>query len=115
MVRITFNSDWDTAESILIDAALEAVCDITRVTKQEPYMRSEMYDYGVMTRRRYVRETRDRPRIVHEITKRIFKEFGKNRKVDFAIPYLYSSKTLFSPFETEPRAISATLADLWKR
>lgn len=53
MLRITFNSDCDTPESILIDASLEAVCDITRVTKQEPYMRSEMYDCGVMTRRRY--------------------------------------------------------------
>jgi len=52
---------------------------------------------------------------VHEITKRIFKEFGKNRKVNFAIPYLYSSKRLFSPFITEPRAINATPADLWKR
>jgi small-conductance mechanosensitive channel len=107
VVRITFNSDWDTAESILIDAALEAACDITRVTKQAPYMRSEMYDYGAMTRRRYMRETRDRPRIVHEITKRVFKEFAKNRKVNFAIPYLYSSKTPFRSFETRPRAISA--------
>jgi hypothetical protein len=78
-------------------------------------MRSEMYDYGVMMRLRYMTPATDRPRIAHEITKRIFKEFAKNRKVDFAIPYLYSSKTPFSPFETKPRAISATPADLWKR
>jgi small-conductance mechanosensitive channel len=115
VVRITFNSDWETAESILIDAAREATSDIIGVTKQEPYMRSEMYDYGVMMRLRYMTPATDRPRIAHEITKRIFKEFAKNRKVDFAIPYLYSSKTPFSPFETKPRAISATPADLWKR
>ena len=31
------------------------------------------------------------------------------------IPYLYTSKTPFGPFETKPRAINATPADLWKR
>jgi small-conductance mechanosensitive channel len=115
VVRITFNSDWDTAESILIDAAREATSDIIMVTKQEPYVRSEMYDYGVMMRLRYMTLATDRPRIVHETTKRIFKEFRKNGKVDFAIPYLYSSKIPFSPFETKPKTISATAADLWER
>lgn len=103
------------AESILIDAARKAASDIITVTKQEPYVRSEMYDYGVMMRLRYTTLATDRPRIAHEITKRIFKEFRKNGKVDFAIPYLYSSKTPFSPSETKPRTISTAPIDLWKR
>jgi len=100
------------AQSILIDAAREATSDIITETKQEPYMRSETYDYGVMMRLRYMTLATDRPQIAHVITKRIFKESASNRKVDFAIPYLYSSETPFSPFETKPRAMGATPADL---
>jgi small-conductance mechanosensitive channel len=89
VVRITFNSDWDTAESILIDAAREATSDIITETKQEPYMRSEMYDCGVMMRLRYMTLARDRPRIAHEITKRIFKEFAESKSgLRYPIPLL---------------------------
>lgn len=101
VVRITFDSDWDTAESILMDAAREVTPDIISETKQEPYVRSEMYDYGVWMRLRYMTLATDRPRITYEITKRIFKRFAKNEKVDFAIPYVYSSKRATSPLESK--------------
>ncbi|MEM2904322.1 MAG: mechanosensitive ion channel [Candidatus Bathyarchaeia archaeon] len=92
VTRITFDSDWDEAERILLDAAREVTADIIKATGQEPYIRSDMYDYGVWLRLRYMTLATDRPRITHEITKRIFKEFAQNDKLDFAIPYVYSYK-----------------------
>jgi len=92
VVRITYDSDWDEAERILLKVAREVTSDIIRETGKEPYVRSDMYDYGVYLRLRYMTRAVDRPRIAHEINKRIFKEFQRNDKVDFAIPYVYSYK-----------------------
>ncbi|MBO3763465.1 MAG: mechanosensitive ion channel family protein [Thermoproteota archaeon] len=92
VVRITYDSDWDEAERILIKVAKEVTGDIINETKQEPYIRSDFYDYGVYLRLRYMTLAVDRPRIAHEINKRIFKEFQSNSKVDFAIPFVYSHK-----------------------
>ena len=97
VVRTTYDSDWDTAEGILINAAREATPKIIEATGHQPYVRSEMYDYGVLMRLRYVTLATDRPRIAHEITKSIFKRFSENSKVDFAIPYVYSSKKVSKP------------------
>ena len=92
IVRITFDSDWDTAENILLNAAREVTSDIVKAIGQGPYIRSDMYDYGVYLRLRYMTLATDRPRIKYEIEKRIFKEFSQSKKVDFAIPYVYSAK-----------------------
>ncbi|MGB9894858.1 MAG: mechanosensitive ion channel family protein [Thermoproteota archaeon] len=92
VVRITYDSDWEEAERILIKVAKEVTEDIIKETKQEPYIRSDFYDYGVYLRLRYMTLAIDRPRIAHEINKRIFKEFQSNPKVDFAIPFVYSHK-----------------------
>ncbi len=92
IVRITYNSDWKIAETILLNAAKEVASDIVKETGQEPYIRSDMYDYGVYLRLRYMTLATDRPRIKYEIEKRIFEEFQENKKVDFAIPYVYSAK-----------------------
>ncbi len=51
-----------------------------------------MYDYGVYLRLRYMTLATDRPRIKYEIEKKVFKDFSKNHKVDFAIPFVYSAK-----------------------
>lgn len=90
VVRITYDSDWDEAERILVDAASEVTADIIKATGVKPYVRADFYDYGVYLRLRYMTLATDRPRIAHEITKRIFKEFARNDKVDFAIPFTYS-------------------------
>lgn len=93
VVRITFDSDWDEAERILLSAAGEVTVGIIKETGQEPYIRSDMSEYyGVVMRLRYMTLATDRPRIAHEITKRIFKEIKVNDKVDLAIPYIYSYK-----------------------
>ncbi|MFB0567146.1 MAG: mechanosensitive ion channel family protein [Candidatus Bathyarchaeia archaeon] len=92
VVRITYDTDWEVAESILLDAARNVTADIIKATRKEPYIRSDMYDYGVYLRLRYMTLATDRPRIKYEIEKRVFKDFSKNDKVDFAIPFVYSAK-----------------------
>jgi small-conductance mechanosensitive channel len=90
VTRITYDTDWDEAERILIDAAREATSDIIQQTGQQPYVRSDMYDYGVYMRLRFMTKATDRPRITYEIIKRVLKGFQRSAKVDFAIPYVYS-------------------------
>ncbi len=90
IVRLTFDSDWDTAEKILLDAAREVTREIITDTGKEPYIRSDIYDYGVLMRLRYMTYSTDRPRVSHEILKRIFRDFQKTKRVDFAIPFVYS-------------------------
>ena len=90
VTRITYDTDWDEAEQILMDAAREVTRDVIERTGQQPYVRSDMYDYGVYMRLRYMTKATDRPRITYEIIKRIFEGFQRNARVDFAIPYVYS-------------------------
>jgi len=97
IVRITFDSDWNVAERILLDAAQEVTAPIIRETGTEPYIRSDMYDYGVYMRLRYMTLATDRPRITHEITKRVFRAFQRELRVDHAIPYVYSYRHTLPP------------------
>ena len=92
IVRITHSSNWDKAEKVCIDAAREVTVDIIKATGQEPYIRADMYDYGIYLRLRYMTDAVDRPRISYEITKRIFREFQEHADLDWAIPYIYSHR-----------------------
>ena len=49
-----------------------------------------MYDYGIYMRLRFMTQATDRPRISYQIIKRIFQDFQRSARVDFAIPYIYS-------------------------
>ncbi|MEW6356971.1 MAG: ParB N-terminal domain-containing protein [Planctomycetota bacterium] len=90
MARITFDSDWDAAEQILLEAAREVTGDIIHATGKEPYIRSDIYDYGVYLRLRYMTMATNRPMISHRINQIIFRKFQKHALVDFAIPFVYS-------------------------
>ena len=92
IIRITYSSDWEVAEKVLMDAASDVTGDIIQKTGQAPYIRADMYDYGVYMRLRYMTLAMDRPRIVYEITRRIYQEFQKRTDVDFAIPYVFSHR-----------------------
>jgi len=104
VTRITFDSDWDAAEKIMIDAASRVTSDIIKETGKEPYVRADMYDYGVYMRLRYMTLAMDRPRMSHEILSIIFKEFQHHPRVDFAIPFVYSYKKGVEGFSKEPQA-----------
>lgn len=90
VIRITYDSDWDSAEKIMLKAAETVTADIIRETGEKPYIRSDMWDYGILMRLRYMTMAKDRPRITHEIVRHIFKAVQKNHKVDLAIPFVYS-------------------------
>jgi len=93
VLRLTFDSNWDEAERILLDTAREVTADIIRETGEQPYIRADMADwYGVFMRLRFLTNATMRPKIIHEISKRVFKAIQNNDKVDFAIPFIYSYK-----------------------
>ncbi|MFH1566604.1 MAG: mechanosensitive ion channel domain-containing protein, partial [Gemmatimonadota bacterium] len=90
IVRITFDSDWEAAESILLNAARELTREIIDVTGVEPYIRADPYDYGVFMRLRYQTRVKDRAEIAYRINRHIFDHVQKSESVDLAIPYVYS-------------------------
>jgi len=93
VLRLSFDSDWDEAEKILINAAREVTADVIEKTGQQPYIRADISDwYGVYMRLRYMTVATDRPRMIHEISKRVHKAVQESKNVDFAIPYIYSYK-----------------------
>ena len=102
-VRITFESDWDEAEKILVDAAKQVTEDTIKATGEEPYIRAELFDAGVLMRLRYKTTPEDYAKNVSDIVKIIHKGFNKNDKVEFCYPHsevLYSVKTPPPPIAT---------------
>lgn len=94
-VRITFQSDWDITEKILVDAAAIVTKDIIAETGERPFLRAEFLDWGVLIRLRYLTIPVDRQRISSEIVEIIFREFFRTDKVEFCYPHweiLWSSK-----------------------
>ncbi len=90
VIRITYDTNWDLAEEILLSAARQVTANIIEQTGHEPYVRADMYDYGIYMRLRYTTSATDRPRISYQIIKLIFQGFQENAQIDFAIPYIYS-------------------------
>lgn len=92
VARITYNSDMQQAESILLEAAQKITGDIIKATGIQPYIRSDLYDYGLYLRLRYQTQVQDRARIAYEINKEIVKAIQSTPAVDLAIPYIYSNR-----------------------
>ena len=94
-VRITFQSNWDEAEKILVDAAKQVTADTIEITGEEPFIRAELFDAGVLMRLRYKTTPEDYAENVSDIVKIIHRAFGENDKVEFCYPHsevLYSLK-----------------------
>lgn len=85
-VRITFESDWEEAEKILVSAANEVTKEIIQHTGEEPFIRAELFDAGVLMRLRYKVEPPRRQEVTTNIVRIIFREFNKNPKVEFCYP-----------------------------
>lgn len=90
VIRITYDSDWNVAEELLRKAAIEVTGDVMAATGVQPYIRSDLYDYGVYLRLRYQTRVKNRAETAYEITKRIFGYVQQAARVDLAIPYIYS-------------------------
>jgi small-conductance mechanosensitive channel len=90
VIGITYDSNWEKAEKILLSAAYEATAETIEATGVQPYIRSELYDYGVYLQLRYQVRVKDRAKIAYKITKLIFEGIQRTPSVDVAIPYIYS-------------------------
>ena len=102
-VRITFQSDWEEAEKTLVDAAQQVTADTIEITGEEPYIRAELFDAGVLMRLRYRTTPEDYAKDVNDIVKIIYKAFSDNDKVEFCYPH---SEVLYSMKNPPPIATS---------
>ena len=87
-VRLTFGSDYDEAEKLLIAAAAQVTGDIIKDSKQEPFVRAELFESGILMRLRYQTLAKERQRITSDIVRVLIREFGRNDKVDFCYPHM---------------------------
>jgi len=99
VARITYDSDMQKAEDILLEAAQKITGDIIRATGLKPYIRSDLYDYGVYLRLRYQTQVQDRARIAYKINKEIVLAIQRTSSVDLAIPYIYSYRSGLADME----------------
>lgn len=86
-VRLTFDSDWEKAKEIMIEAAEDVTADIIAKTGQEPFIRAEFLDWGILVRLRYQTIPAKRQELSTYIIERLLKEFRKEYpRVRFATP-----------------------------
>ncbi|MDD5459201.1 MAG: mechanosensitive ion channel [Phycisphaerae bacterium] len=90
VIGITYDSNWDIAEKILLAAAYKVTKETIETTNVQPYIRSELYDYGVYLQLRYQVRVEERAKVAYRITKFIFDEIQRTPSVDIPIPYIYS-------------------------
>ena len=88
VVRLTFESDFDEAERILIEAARQVTADIVLSTGEQPFIRAELFDSGLYMRLRYQTVAKERQRISSDIARVLLREFQRNERVEFAYPHL---------------------------
>lgn len=93
VIRITYDSNWETAERVLLQAARDVTGDIIEATHVDPYIRCDWYDYGVYMRLRYQTQVQDRANTAYKIQKLIFQSMQHAADVDLAIPYVYSNRS----------------------
>jgi small-conductance mechanosensitive channel len=86
-VRLTFDSDWALAKDIMVAAAGDVTKDIIAATGQEPFIRAEFLDWGILARLRYNTIPAKRQEISTYIIEILLRDFGKAfPRVRFAIP-----------------------------
>ncbi len=86
-VRLTFDSDWDLAKTIMTDAASEVTKEIIEKTGQEPFIRAEFLDWGILVRLRYQTIPARRQEFSTYIIEKLHRAFSKEYpRVRFATP-----------------------------
>lgn len=86
-VMITFDSDEQEAERMLLEAAREVTGEIIAETKQEPFCRFELTDWGVRLRLRYQATAVERQRISSDIARIVFDKFTGSDRIRFCYPH----------------------------
>ncbi|MEX2381578.1 MAG: mechanosensitive ion channel family protein [Opitutales bacterium] len=86
-VRLTFDSDWERAKEIMIAAARDVTSDIIAKTEQEPFIRAEFLDWGILVRLRYNTIPAKRQELSTYIIECLLRDFSKEYpRVRFATP-----------------------------
>ena len=85
VVRITYDSDWNEAERILLEAAGEVTSAAIAETGEEPYIRAEFFPSGVFMRIRYKVAPTDRQRVWSEIVRKTSQKLEENDKVFYCL------------------------------
>ncbi len=86
-VRVTFDSDWEKAKKILLEAARAVTSEVVLNNNQEPFIRCEFLDWGVLVRLRYLTIPARRQEISTLIIEKILKEFKQHYpSIKFAMP-----------------------------
>jgi len=86
-IRLTFDSDYDLAKQIMLDAASEVTADIVQETGAEPFIRSEFFDSGVLVRLRYQSVPARRQELSSLIVEKILAGFKANYpKIKYCYP-----------------------------
>lgn len=101
-VRITFDSDWDEMERILLAAAREVTADTIAETGQAPFIRSEFFDAGVLVRLRYQATASERQETSSAIVKIILQEINKSENVHFCFPHIKVLRDTSEPGKVRP-------------
>ena len=70
----------------MIGAAKEISKDIIQQTGEEPFIRAELFDAGILMRLRYKVDPPRRQEISTEMVKIIFKKFHESKTVEFCYP-----------------------------
>jgi small-conductance mechanosensitive channel len=86
-VRLTFDSNWERAKEIMIEAATDVTSDIIAKTGKAPFIRAEFLDWGILVRLRYNTVPAKRQELSTYIIERLLRDFGKEYPyVRFATP-----------------------------
>lgn len=89
-VRLTFDTDWERAKELMLEAAREATGDIIKETGEPPFIRAEFLDWGILVRLRYNTVPARRQEISTNIIELLLSKFRKEYpRVRFAIPATY--------------------------
>jgi len=87
-VRLTFDSDWELAKGIMLEAATAVTEDIIKETGNDPFIRCEFFEAGVMVRLRYQSIPTRRQEFTSDITERVLAGFKKHYpSVKFCYPH----------------------------
>ncbi|MHC4872216.1 MAG: hypothetical protein ACYTFY_10260 [Planctomycetota bacterium] len=86
-VRLTFDSDYELAKRLLLDAANDVMKDVIAKSGQEPFVRVEFFDAGVIIRLRYQTIASQRQEFSSLIVEKIMAGFKENYpEVKFCYP-----------------------------
>ena len=100
-VRLTFDTDYELAKQIMLDAARQATAEIIEQTKQEPFIRCEFFDAGVLVRLRYQSIPARRQDISSQIVERVLKGFKEHYPM---VKYCYPRSVVRYRWEDEENA-----------